>query len=326
MGILNDRVYKNEVEFEKNYLKLTVSGEDVTVIVKGKIGGTINGMISFADEYLSKVGTLASEIAYQVNRIHVAGIGAQKVNSFTSEANVTDASAPLRQQKSLFFEDRLQRGAFEVRVWDDNGNLVESRMIDVDPYDSLNTIVDRINKMKNVSAYVTQDGKLVIASSGSYTLSFGSDSSGFLTSMGINTFFTGDSIFDFDVATAIKANNMLVAAGSTPNLGDNSVALAIAQLNSAKVMENGRTFGEYYDNMVGEIGAKVARVKDVKEDTESFVNFLQDKWESVSGVNIDEEMTNLMKYQRAFEAAARYITTVDEMIDRVVNGMGVVGR
>ncbi len=326
VGVLNDVVYNKNIEFEKNYLRLTVSGEDVTRVIKGKMGGTINGLITFADGYLAKVDRLISEIAYNVNRIHVTGVGAQKLSSFTSEARVTNPDAPLKDQKSLFFEDRLVNGAFEVRVWDQDGNLVESRMIDVDPYDSLNTVVDRINKMDKVTAYVTQDGRLVVSSDAGYTLSFGSDSSGFLTSMGINTFFTGDSIFDIDVSGAIKSNNMLVAAGSTPALGDNAVALAIAQLSSEKLMENERTFGEYYDNLVGELGAKVARVKDVKEDTDRFVGFLEDRWESVSGVNIDEEMTNLMKFQRAFEAAARYITTVDEMIDRVVNGMGVVGR
>jgi len=45
-----------------------------------------------------------------------------------------------------------------------------------------------------------------------------------------------------------------------------------------------------------------------------------------SGVNLDEEMTNMLQYQRAYQAAARVVTTVDEMLDTLVNRTGMVGR
>ena len=48
--------------------------------------------------------------------------------------------------------------------------------------------------------------------------------------------------------------------------------------------------------------------------------------QSVMGVNIDEEMMDIIKFQQAFNAMARYITTIDEMLDRIINGMGIVGR
>jgi flagellar hook-associated protein 1 FlgK len=52
---------------------------------------------------------------------------------------------------------------------------------------------------------------------------------------------------------------------------------------------------------------------------------LNRRQESFSGVNIDEETTNLIKFQHAYQAAARVITTVDDMLDRVINRMGRVG-
>jgi flagellar hook-associated protein 1 FlgK len=48
--------------------------------------------------------------------------------------------------------------------------------------------------------------------------------------------------------------------------------------------------------------------------------------QSVQGVSLDEEMANMIKYQHAYDAAARVITTMDQALDTVINGMGIVGR
>ncbi len=327
VGILNGVVYKKDIVFEKNYLKLTVAGEDITKVIKGKIGGTINGMINLADHYLAETDRLASEIIYRVNTEHVAGIGLQHMTSLTSEVAAGDPNTKLRDIPNIYFRDRLTNGAFELRVWDEDGNLVTSQMINVNPDDTLKEIVERMDKVDHITAYLTDQGAVVIKSDSGYTFSFSKDTSGFLVSMGINTFFSGEDIDTIDLSERIKANHMFIAAGSTPNAGDNKVALNIAHLAFEKTMENGqKTFGEFYDSLVGEVGAKTQRIENIKDDTEKFVNHLEDLWQSVSGVNIDEEMTNLIKFQRAYEAAARYITTVDEMMNRVINGMGVVGR
>ena len=53
---------------------------------------------------------------------------------------------------------------------------------------------------------------------------------------------------------------------------------------------------------------------------------LSEQRQSVGGVSLDEETTNLIRYQHAYNAAARVVTTVDEMLDRVINNMGLVGR
>ncbi|MNC82803.1 Flagellar hook-associated protein 1 [compost metagenome] len=56
------------------------------------------------------------------------------------------------------------------------------------------------------------------------------------------------------------------------------------------------------------------------------VDQVDSRRQSVSGVSIDEEMTSMIKYQHAYNAAARVMTSVDEMLDKIINGMGVVGR
>ena len=56
------------------------------------------------------------------------------------------------------------------------------------------------------------------------------------------------------------------------------------------------------------------------------LNELENKRQSVSGVYMDEEITNMIKFQHAYNAASRFITTIDEAIDVIINRMGVVGR
>ncbi len=68
------------------------------------------------------------------------------------------------------------------------------------------------------------------------------------------------------------------------------------------------------------------RAKTMLKNQNALINQINNQRQSVMGVNIDEEMMDIIKFQQAFNAIARYITTVDEMLDRIINGMGIVGR
>jgi flagellar hook-associated protein 1 FlgK len=78
--------------------------------------------------------------------------------------------------------------------------------------------------------------------------------------------------------------------------------------------------------MIGEIGVKVQNANRLKENSENVRDLLSTKRDSVSSVSLDEEMTNMIKFQHAYNAAARSMTVMDEMLDRIINNMGVVGR
>lgn len=62
------------------------------------------------------------------------------------------------------------------------------------------------------------------------------------------------------------------------------------------------------------------------ENQENLIGELDDKRQSVSGVSLDEEMTNMIRYQHAYNAAARFINAIDEQLELVVNRLGLVGR
>jgi flagellar hook-associated protein 1 FlgK len=119
-----------------------------------------------------------------------------------------------------------------------------------------------------------------------------------------------------------------IAAATNPDApGDGNNAVAIANLQTAMVMNgNTGTINQFYTSQIGDFGLQVQSAQTRADERATVVQSLDTLRDSVSGVNLDEEAANLIKYQRAYQAATRMITALDEMMDKVINGMGVVGR
>jgi flagellar hook-associated protein 1 FlgK len=119
-----------------------------------------------------------------------------------------------------------------------------------------------------------------------------------------------------------------IAAATNPDApGDGNNAVAIANLQTAMVMNgNTGTINQFYTSQIGDFGLQVQDAQTRADERATVVQSLDTLRDSVSGVNLDEEAANLIKYQRAYQAATRMVTALDEMMDKVINGMGVVGR
>ena len=119
--------------------------------------------------------------------------------------------------------------------------------------------------------------------------------------------------------------NLIAAAASFDTVpgdkpGDNGNAIAIANLQNALTMNgNTTTFGAFYGSMVSDIGHAVQQADAYRYHQSQMVLQLENQRESISGVSIDEEMVNLVKFQNAYQAAAKLITTADEMLQTVLN-------
>jgi flagellar hook-associated protein 1 FlgK len=133
-------------------------------------------------------------------------------------------------------------------------------------------------------------------------------------------FFTGTDAADIAVNAALLADPALVqAAGGPGAVGDNQVALALAQLGSTKLPGLGdRTLTEHFSGTVAGLGQALAAVNGGLEDQTLVDEMLRRQRESLSGVSLDEEMTDLVKFQKAFAASAKLIATVDEMLEAVI--------
>lgn len=83
---------------------------------------------------------------------------------------------------------------------------------------------------------------------------------------------------------------------------------------------------DYYRAIMGDLGTRATNAERNVKVQSDMVDSVQYRRQSVSGVSLDEEMADMIRFQHAYNAAARNMTTVDEMLDRVINQMGVVGR
>jgi flagellar hook-associated protein 1 FlgK len=131
-------------------------------------------------------------------------------------------------------------------------------------------------------------------------------------------FFSGDSAATIKVA--ITGPDKVAYAATTATL-DHSVADAMADLGSSATGADAD-----YRAMIGQLGV-AANASTRRNDIQTNVTEQADAdRESTSGVNLDEEMTNLLTYQRGYEAASRVLTTIDSMLDQLINRTGLVGR
>ncbi|WP_201738336.1 flagellar hook-associated protein FlgK [Exiguobacterium sp. SH3S1] len=133
------------------------------------------------------------------------------------------------------------------------------------------------------------------------------------------------------VSDAIMNNLDLIAASQDGNIGDGSGALALANLKSATLDFDGSvttetSIGKYYQNVIGNMAVSASQSGSLAKSTFALMASSDQRRQSVSAVSLDEEMTMMIQYQHAYNAAARNITAVDEMLDKIINGMGVVGR
>jgi flagellar hook-associated protein 1 FlgK len=134
-------------------------------------------------------------------------------------------------------------------------------------------------------------------------------------------FFSGTTAADIGVNAALVDDpSLLQASGVAGATGDNQAALGLAQLaNKRHASLNGQTLSQGYSQTVAALGQSLSSVNSQLSDQEVVENMLLQQRSSISGVSLDEEMADLTKFQKAFAASARLITTVDEMLDTIVN-------
>ena len=146
-------------------------------------------------------------------------------------------------------------------------------------------------------------------------------------STGLN-FFQGSGAADLAVNPTLSADAQKVAAASTSGApGDGSNALALAAVADEALLTGATlTIGEFYRKQVAQLGLQAEEAEIQTDGQEAVVAFLDNQAQAIAGVSLDEEAVHLIEAQRAYQAAARVVTSIDQMLDRLINGTGVVGR
>ena len=107
-----------------------------------------------------------------------------------------------------------------------------------------------------------------------------------------------------------------------------SAAVTMAQLQYVvqTIGTTTTTLDGFYGQFVGKIGVDTDQASRLHQVQSGVLDAAQARRDGVSGVNMDEEMTDMVRFQKSYNAAARMITTLDQMLETIITGMGVVGR
>jgi len=320
-------------------IKRTSVGDDLKIDValkadgsilqmqSGRIGALVEARESDVNQTIETLDSFIGEMIWQVNRLHSQGQGLSPANSVTGTYKVDDTSAALNHADAGL-EFTPGHGSFELNVTQAstgqrNSTTINIDLDNVDPANntSLDDLVAAINGAANVNASITADGRLKIdGATGDFEVSFSDDTSGVLAALGVNTFFTGHDGLDVGVNAVLGANPERIAAGLNHEPGDNSNALAIAKLRDTGVNSlGGLTLTEHWNRHIEDVAARLGQVSNKVEADTVVRESLAAQRQSFSGVNADEEAINLLNFQRAFQASARFLNVVDEMFETMLS-------
>ncbi len=144
---------------------------------------------------------------------------------------------------------------------------------------------------------------------------------------GLSTdFFSAAGTTAATIALDASVSVSSIRSTNTANPGANEVALAISDLANKEFSTGGGdlidgSFSFFYRGIVSDVANATASARGRYEDQSTLQRLVKERRDSVSGVSLDEEMTDLIKYQRAFDASAKVMRVMDEMLDVVVNGL-----
>lgn len=312
----------------------TINGEKVVSIrvasdgtllnvTTGKIGGLLGQRDNSVTPVLDDLNTFASQLIFQVNRIHSSGQG--KIG-FTSVNGTYFNSDPTANLNSALTElpYKIENGSFFLHVTEESTGIRRTFQINVDGNStSLNDLINEINvvaAVPNVTASIGSSGEFILTANSGSLISFSDDTSGALAALGVNTFFTGQSANDISVSQLLLSNPNLLAVGGNHVAGSNDTALAIANLQDGKVNDlNGSSLREFWLNSVNTLAVKTDAAN-LEVQTSSLIRAsLEAQVIAVSGVSLDEEAVNMLIYQRQYQAGARFIQIIDEMLEILIS-------
>lgn len=149
------------------------------------------------------------------------------------------------------------------------------------------------------------------------------DSAGILGSLGLNTFFTGHTAGNLAVNPDLLANPSLLAASRTGQPADSSNLQRISGLRDALLLSNGtQTAGQFFGSMVSDVGTQVQQLQSQKDAQQALDQQLHAQQQAVSGVDPNEELVHMLQYQRAFQLASTYISTVNSTLNSLFQIIG----
>jgi len=291
-------------------------------ITGGKIGAwlkvrdeDIPGMKDFMD-------SLARTIVSEVNRLHTQGAGLVKFSQVTGTYEALNATTAFNDpNNTLPFADMVTSGTVDIWLYRDGARTKYT--VSVSPDDTLTDVMNNINALTaadGLTASIVDGDKLALTADSGTEFAFANDNANLLAALGINTYFTGYNAHNIELNSRVVDDSGLIAAGrlladGEHAVGNNTNALDLADLKDADTMTGGtETFNEALISWASQLGSEVSATDDNLKFANMTFNQLQNLRDDVSAVSLDEEMVLMIKFQRAYQMAAKMISVSDQLL------------
>ena len=292
-------------------------------VSSGKLAGLISSRDQIAGNFLKELDSFSEALIFEFNKIYSSGQGLDGYQSVTAVTSINDSSVAL-DAAGLDFTP--VNGSFKIHLKNTQTQTSkeETILIDLNGLDEDITLDDlraAIDAIDGVNASVSTSGFLSIATESSdQELWFSDDTSGVLASLGINTFFTGSKASDISINQTVDDNPSLFAASSGGPGEDADNVIELAKFIDLELeTANGKSLKTIYDEMTGGVIQSSSVATSVADGFRIFEQTLKGQSLAISGVSLDEEAVRMISFQRAFQATARYISTLNELLDVLVN-------
>lgn len=288
----------------------------------GELGGLIESRDNIFNGFIQQLDLFVGTVIHEFNLQHSQGEGLIGYTDVRSSNFVNDTTAGLNAAGLPFSP---QHGSFDILVQNSTTGVVERHTIPIQldgttPPTTLEDLRNMLNSLDNVQAEITPDRRLQIRTTSGYEVRFSQDTSGVLAALGVNTFFTGFQSDNIGVNSLVLSDQRYFASGLGGGPGDNTNALKLAQfVDVSQGVLNGLSIDQFYNSLVANVAQSAAAENALVEGSRNFRDALMIQREQRSGVSIDEEMITIMMLQRNYQAAARIITTVDQLLNTLLN-------
>ena len=297
-----------------------VGPEGTAVNITGDISnGKLKGWLEARDVdmrgYLRQLDTLSETMTERVNTLHQAGWG---LDGSTGTDFFTGTATASGSMDSLLTITAEAGGTGNIRVTLVGGGTAGAETVTTDSVtgDIQIAIEDGVSTGSQIAtalqAHAGINTVVAAAPAAVWDLSAGTNAS---------ILSGGSSAKTLELNAAISADLDLIAASSTAAgiPGNNGQAIALASLQHALTMNsNSITFEDYYNTLVSQVGGDLQSAESYFNHQSNMVVQLDNRRESISGVSLDEEMINLVRFQAAYDAAAKLISTADELLQTVL--------
>lgn len=300
-----------EILFKDTNSPLTLAG--------GEAAGLIAARDTHLGGFLDRLDRFAKDLVFEFNKIHAGGQGLVGRTQATSEFAVENVEAALDASGLPFAPEN---GSFKVLVTNKQTGIVTETTIPVrlqgfDDDTTLESLVADLDAVAGLRAEITVDRKLKLTQESSDSeFSFGADTSGALAALGVNTFFSGTGALDIAVRSDVKTNPALIAASQGGVGVDTKTAELLAGLYERGLPSlDGISLADSYQRLLADVTQNSANVTAVADGFRTFKYTLEGQKLGMSAVNVDEEAIHMMQYQHAFQANAKLIQTISELLD-----------